>query len=162
MIKTWLMRRSVRSPPALAVTARIISSVCRLPFIKTSPLPAWISSTPRVAAAASVGAVSTISQSEISSWCRAATSLILAAGPTSVAWMIPASADLIAPRSELSSQGYTTTVDTVGDALGDCDQTVIFRPGLRGTCACWHGTHRFAPCVRSRYAHSLECVMPGR
>ena len=45
MTKTWLIRRSVRSPPTFAVTLRISSSVCRLPFISISPLAAWISST---------------------------------------------------------------------------------------------------------------------
>src|ERR1700760_4766824 len=45
--------------------------------------------------------------------CLAATSLILAAGPTRVALMIPALADSTAPRSELSSQGCTTMVETV-------------------------------------------------
>jgi hypothetical protein len=40
MMKTWLMRRAVRRPVEEAVTARINSSVCRLPFISSSPL-AW-------------------------------------------------------------------------------------------------------------------------
>ena len=38
MTKTWLMRRAVRRPVAPDVTARISSSVCRLPFIRSSPL----------------------------------------------------------------------------------------------------------------------------
>jgi hypothetical protein len=36
--KTWLMRRAVRRPVDFAVTLRISSSVCRLPFINSSPL----------------------------------------------------------------------------------------------------------------------------
>ena len=60
MMKTWLTRRSVRSPPTFAVTLRINSSVCRLPFIRASPLPAWIIST-AFAAAASLCGASTIS-----------------------------------------------------------------------------------------------------
>ncbi len=38
MMKTWLIRRAVRNPVFAAVTARISSSVCRLPFISISPL----------------------------------------------------------------------------------------------------------------------------
>ena len=36
MTKTWLIRRAVRRPPLDDVTARISSSVCRLPFINSS------------------------------------------------------------------------------------------------------------------------------
>ena len=61
MMKTWLIRRAVRRPVADAVTARISSSVCRLPFISSSPLASWISWTPR-AAASSLCATSTISK----------------------------------------------------------------------------------------------------
>ena len=39
MTKTWLIRRSVTSPVAEAVTSRISSSVCRLPFIRVRPCP---------------------------------------------------------------------------------------------------------------------------
>ena len=60
MTKTWLIRRSVRRPVAEAVTSRISSSVCRLPFISSSPLPSRISATARAAAAWLCGA-STIS-----------------------------------------------------------------------------------------------------
>ena len=38
MMKTWLIRRAVRRPVDEDVTARINSSVCRLPFISSSPL----------------------------------------------------------------------------------------------------------------------------
>ena len=38
MMKTWLMRRAVRRPVLDEVTARMSSSVCRLPFISSSPL----------------------------------------------------------------------------------------------------------------------------
>jgi hypothetical protein len=47
----WLMRRAVRRPVVPEVTARMSSSVCRLPFIRSSPLPSRISSTPLAAAA---------------------------------------------------------------------------------------------------------------
>ena len=43
MIKTWLMRRPVRRPVDDAVTARMSSSVCRLPFISSSPLASRMS-----------------------------------------------------------------------------------------------------------------------
>src|SRR4029077_19918494 len=51
MMNTWLIRRSVRKPVADAVTGRISSSVCRLPFINNSPCPARINSTAFDAAA---------------------------------------------------------------------------------------------------------------
>ena len=60
MTKTWLIRRAVRKPVFEDVTARISSSVCRLPFISSSPLPALTSST-ALAAAASLCGTSTIS-----------------------------------------------------------------------------------------------------
>src|SRR3954447_22659687 len=62
--------------------------------------------------------------------CLAATSLILAAGPTRIALMIPASADSTAPRNELSSQGCTTTVETVGTRLAPAIRRSYFDP-------CW-------------------------
>ncbi len=46
MMKTWLIRRVVRRPVADAVTACISSSVCRLPFISSSPFASRISLTP--------------------------------------------------------------------------------------------------------------------
>src|SRR3954469_15092002 len=61
--------------------------------------------------------------------CLAATSLILAAGPTRIALMIPASADSIAPRNELSSQGCTITVVTVGTPLAMAIRRSYFDPG---------------------------------
>ena len=57
MMKTWLMRRSVRRPVAEAVTSCISSSVCRLPFIRSSPLPSRISATARAAASWLCGGV---------------------------------------------------------------------------------------------------------
>ena len=56
MMKTWLIRRSVRRPVADEVTSRISSSVCRLPFIRSSPLPSRISATACAAAAWLCGA----------------------------------------------------------------------------------------------------------
>src|ERR1700751_2267622 len=61
--------------------------------------------------------------------CLAATSLILAAGPTRVALMIPASADSIAPRSELSSQGCTTMGETVDTFFAAAMRRSYFEPG---------------------------------
>src|SRR5204862_5746901 len=60
--------------------------------------------------------------------CLAAVSLILAAGPTRIALMIPASADSIAPRNELSSQGCTTMVDTVGTPFSATMRRPYFDP----------------------------------
>ena len=51
MTKTWLMRRPVRRPVSRFITAPISSSVCRLPFISSSALPARTSSTAFSAAA---------------------------------------------------------------------------------------------------------------
>src|SRR6476659_3324494 len=61
--------------------------------------------------------------------CLAATSLILAAGPTRIALMIPASADSTAPRNELSSQGCTTMVVTVGTPLAVAIRRSYLDPG---------------------------------
>ena len=107
MTKTWLIRRSVLSPVAEAVTSRISSSVCRLPFIRSSPLPSRISVTARAAA-----------------WlwprrrfrpvrsmpCSAATPRIFVSGPTSTGSIRPTAAASTAPRSEVSSQGWATIV----------------------------------------------------
>ena len=82
MTKTWLIRRSVRRPVAEAVTSLISSSVCRLPFIRSSPLPSRISATACAAAAWLCGA-STISRPARSMPCSAATARIFASGPTS-------------------------------------------------------------------------------
>ena len=68
MTKTWLMRRSVRRPVAFAVTARISSSVCRLPFISSSPL-AFVDQLDGLAAAASLCGASTISKPPMSRPC---------------------------------------------------------------------------------------------
>jgi hypothetical protein len=43
--------------------------------------------------------------------------------------MIPASADSIAPRKELSSQGCTTTVATMGTLLAAAIRRSYFDPG---------------------------------
>ena len=56
MMKTWLMRRPVRSPVSRATTAPSSSSVCRLPFISSSALPLRTSSTAFAAAAWLCGA----------------------------------------------------------------------------------------------------------
>ena len=109
MTKTWLMRRSVRRPVAEAVTARISSSVCRLPFIRSSPLPSRISATAQAAAAWLCGA-STISRPARSMPCSAATARIFASGPTRTGSISPAAAASSAPRSEVSSQGWATIV----------------------------------------------------
>src|ERR1700752_5361042 len=61
--------------------------------------------------------------------CLVATSLILAAGPTRIALMIPASADSSAPRNELSSQGCTTIVVTEGTFLAAALRRSYFAPG---------------------------------
>src|SRR3977135_1757643 len=61
--------------------------------------------------------------------CLAATSLILAAGPTRIALMIPASAESTAPRNQLSPQGCTTTVDTVGTPFAAAIRRSYFDPG---------------------------------
>src|ERR1700751_40079 len=64
--------------------------------------------------------------------CLAATSLIRVAGPTRGALMILASADSIAPRSELSSQGCTTMVETVETLFAAAIRRSYFEPGWVG------------------------------
>ena len=131
MMKTWLMRRAVRRPVLPEATSRISSSVCRLPFIRSSPLDSWISST-ALAAAASLCGASTISNRLMSMPCCCATAAILAAGPTRIGAMMPASAASTAPRSEVSSQGCATTVV----AGGTCFACAISRSYLLcGGCA---------------------------
>src|ERR1043165_2943436 len=116
MMNTWLIRRAVRSPIFDEVTSRMSSSVCRLPFISTSPFDAWISST-AFAAAASLCGTSTISKRSMSRRALRATAAILPAGPTRIGVMMPASAASIGPRSDVSSQGCTTIVLTGGTCL---------------------------------------------
>ena len=82
--------RGAQAGLARGVTARMSSSVCRLPFISSSPLPSWISST-ALAAAASLCGASTISNRPMSSSCSRATAAIFAAGPTRIGMMMPAS-----------------------------------------------------------------------
>ena len=77
MMKTWLIRRSVRRPVAEAVTSRISSSVCRLPFISSSPLPSRISATALAAAAWLCGGVDDLAAGQVDA-VLAATSRIFA------------------------------------------------------------------------------------
>ena len=116
MMKTWLIRRAVRRPVLPEVTSRMSSSVWRLPFIRSSPLDSRMSSTPFIAAA-SLSGTSTISKPSIRRPCSRATAEIFAAGPTRIGTMMPASAASIGPRSEVSSQGYTTTVIAAGTSF---------------------------------------------
>ena len=91
MRKTWLIRRAVRRPVSLATTSLISSSVCRLPFISSSALPARTSST-ALAAAAWLCGTSTSSSCPMSSPNCCATSRILSAGPTRIGTISLASA----------------------------------------------------------------------
>ena len=117
MTKTWLMRRSVRRPPAFAVTLRISSSVCRLPFISISPLAAWISSTRLGGRGLAVRRIDDLEAGDVEAVLGARLSLIFASGPTRIGRMMPAFALSTAPRSEVSSQGCTTMVGTGGTAF---------------------------------------------
>src|SRR5215469_11487215 len=125
MAKTWLIRRLVRRPLAPAVTARINSSVCRLPFIRSSPLASRTSATP-LAAAASLWGASTMSKPAILRLYFAAVPLILSAGPTRIGLIIPSSAASQTPVNDDSSQGWTTIVT----ADGTCRLAVIRRSYL--------------------------------
>src|SRR2546423_1233076 len=127
--KTWLIRLSVRRPLPFAVTLRISSSVCRLPFISISPLAAWISST-AFAAAASLCGASISSNPVILISCLDAAALIRADGPTRIGRMIPASAASATPRSELSSHGCTTIVAAAGIAFAAATRRSYLAPGL--------------------------------
>src|ERR1051326_2986924 len=109
MMKTWLILLAVRNPVLLEVISRISSSVCRLPFIRSSPLPSWIKAT-AFAAAISGSATSTISQAVRSRPCLRAIAEMAAAGPTRIGRMMPASAASNGPRSAVSSHGEATIV----------------------------------------------------
>src|SRR5262245_58030976 len=109
MTNTWLIRRAVRRPVLLEATSRMSSSVCRLPFINSSPLDSCTSAT-ALAAAASLCGASTISKRSMSMPCSRATAEILLAGPTRMGTMMPASAASTGPRREVSSQGCATIV----------------------------------------------------
>ena len=61
-----------------------------------------------------------------------ATAAILAAGPTRIGTMMPASAASIGPRSEVSSQGCTTTVVAGGSLLGPGDEPIVLGARRRG------------------------------
>ena len=131
MTKTWLIRRAVRKPVLEDVTARISSSVCRLPFINNSPCPALISST-ALAAAASLCGASTTLKALISISCSRADALILAIGPTRVGMMSPIFAASNAPRSEVSSHGCTTIALAAATCFASRNQPVVFRRRRRG------------------------------
>ncbi len=116
MTKTWLMRRAVRrpvferSPRASARRCAGCPSSGARPWTRGSarrPLPR----PPRCAARRR-------SRSGRSRGRAArATAAILAAGPTRIGTMMPASAASTGPRSEVSSQGWTTTVVAGGTSL---------------------------------------------
>ena len=116
MTKTWLMRRAVRRPVAdggdgphqlvgmQAALHQELALACadqlhglrrrRLAMRRIDDLEAAMSSRVRGAVAA-----------------------IFAAGPTRIGAMMPSSAASMAPRSEASSQGWTTTVLAGGTSL---------------------------------------------
>ena len=84
---------------------------------------------------------STSSYSPISRSCFRATAAIFAAGPTNIGLMMPASAASTGPRSEVSSQGCTTTVEEAGTSLRPRNQLLVFcvrhgsdPPGDTGSC----------------------------
>ncbi len=104
------------------------SSVCRLPFISSSPLASRISST-AFAAAASLCGASTISKRPMSRPCSRATAAIFAAGPTRIGTMMPASAASTAPRSEVSSHGCTTIVGAGGTSFARAISRSYFARG---------------------------------
>src|SRR5262245_5237750 len=116
MTNTWLIRRAVRNPVLLEATSRMSSSVCRLPFINSSPLDSCTSAT-ALAAAASLCGASTISKRSMSIPCSRATVEIFAAGPTRMGTMMPASAASTGPRREVSSQGCATMVVAGGTSF---------------------------------------------
>ena len=134
MMKTWLIRRAVRRPVADAVTARISSSVCRLPFIRSSPLPARISSTRLRGRRLAVRRVDDFDTCRCRDCACVRTAAIFAAGPTRIGMMMPASAASITPRSEVSSQGCTTIGRRRRNLLRPRNQPLVF--GVRhGTCS---------------------------
>ena len=111
MMNTWLIRRSVRSPPSFRTTSAISSSVCRLPFIRVSASPARTISTALAAAAWLCGA-STSRKAAMSRPHCSATARILACGPTRIGRIRSASAASTAALSDDLSQGWATAVVT--------------------------------------------------
>ncbi len=100
------MRRAVRSPLVDGTTVSISSSVCRLPFISASTLPARASST-AFSAAAWLCSTPTISQGARSMPSARATARIFASGPMRIGTMRPRRAASSGPSSESRSQGWT-------------------------------------------------------
>ena len=99
----------MRRPVSRARTAPSSSSVCRLPFIRSSASPLRTSATARAAAAWLWGA-STIRQLPRSIPCALATSWIFADGPTRIGAITPRAAASMAPASADASHGCATAV----------------------------------------------------
>src|SRR5215471_12942207 len=67
----------------------------------------------------------------------AAVASILARGPTRIGTMIPSSAASTGPRSELSSQGWTTTVLAAGTFLAEAIRRSYFACGRSWAMLSW-------------------------
>src|ERR1044072_5248029 len=126
MTKTWLMRRPLRKPPSRPTTAAINSSVCRLPFIRSSALPSRTSST-AFAAAAWLCSTSTIWKLPRSIPAELATAAIFAAGPTRIGDISPVPAASTAPDNAVASQGCATAVG-IGSELAHLSSNSSYFP----------------------------------
>ena len=147
MTKQWLMRRAVRRPVSRATTAPISSSVCRLPFISASAVPARTSST-ALAAESWLCAASTISKRadvEARPWPRPRG--CAPAGRPGSAAIRPSRAASTAPSSETSSHGCATAVADRRVLCGGLDQPLVLL--VRGVLrARWRPSGTVAsPCV---------------
>ena len=100
------MRRLVRSA-GVAMTARISSSVCRLPLMSISTVPAAASSAAR-AAAAWLWSTASMWTPVRSMPSPSAIDQMRASGPISHGTISPRRAAAIAPASEVASHGCTT------------------------------------------------------
>src|ERR1700740_3757626 len=92
--------------------------------------------------------------------CFAATLAIFDAGPTRIGLMMPASAASAAPRNEVSSQGCTTIVATVGTAFAAAIRRSYFE-GRAPPAACvliaWLPVMRPLPADRKGLRRPERC-----
>src|ERR1700722_5677459 len=107
MMKQWPIRRAVRMPDCRDTTPLISSSVCRLPFISASTLPAVTSST-ALAAESSLCSEFTSSIALMSIFDCAATDRTRSTGPTRMGSTNRKFVASTTPRNDTSSHGCAT------------------------------------------------------
>ena len=130
--KTWLMRRSVRSPWSLFTTAAISSSVCSEPFFSASSLQCLAKATAFSAAAWLCGA-STISTPASESPASRAAASIFARGPMRMGIISPLSRAASAASTATPSHGWTMPILTGGKSAARSISASKNRPLAAGS-----------------------------